>query len=119
FTPHTNKIIQDLVGKVFDLCEVAIFEGEKDISTHLLNKPFDHIFFTGSTAVGKIVMAHAAKHLASVALELGGKSPVIIDPTANIDEAAQKILWGKMVNGGQTCVAPDYVLVREDQKDQL
>lgn len=119
FTPHTNKIITELLSKVFTANEVAVFEGEKEVSAHLLNKPFDHIFFTGSTPVGKIVMAHAAKHLASVALELGGKSPAVIDPQADIDEAAHKILWGKMVNGGQTCVAPDYVLLHEEQKNSF
>lgn len=111
FTPHTNKIIKKLIELVFLPEEVSQVEGEVEVSNLLLEKPFDHIFFTGSTAVGKIVMEKASKHLASVALELGGKSPVIIDSQFPIAKAAKNIAWGKYVNCGQTCVAPDYILL--------
>lgn len=119
FTPHTNKIISLLVEQVFSPQEVQIFEGEVDVSTELLKLPFDHIFFTGSTNVGKIVMEAASKNLASVALELGGKSPVIVDRGINFEEAGKKIAWAKLVNGGQTCVAPDYMLVHKDDESQI
>jgi aldehyde dehydrogenase (NAD+) len=116
FTPHTNKIIVDICAKVFTPEEVQFFEGEVDVSTKLLDLPFDHIFFTGSTNVGKVVMAAAAKHLASVGLELGGKSPAVLDKGCDIGSAAKKIAWGKLVNGGQTCVAPDYLLVNKEEE---
>lgn len=119
FTPHTNKIIALMFEEVFSTQEVQMFEGEVDISTELLKLPFDHIFFTGSTNVGKIVMEAASKHLASVALELGGKSPVIIDKNIDLDKASKKIIWGKFVNSGQTCVAPDYVLIHRDDQDKF
>jgi len=88
-------------------------EGEKEVAIELLKKPFDHIFFTGSSNVGKKVMAAASKNLSSITLELGGKSPVIVDETANLGDAAQKIIWAKLMNCGQTCIAPDYLLVNE------
>lgn len=119
YTPATNKIISKILEQIFEEKEIAMFEGEAEVSTYLLNKPFDHIFFTGSTPVGKIVMAHAAKHLASVGLELGGKSPAVIDPEADLKNVANKLIWGKLVNSGQTCVAPDYILIRDDKKDEL
>jgi aldehyde dehydrogenase (NAD+) len=119
FTPHTNRVVQEIIAEVFPEDEVALIEGEVETAQALLNKPFDHIFFTGSTQVGKIVMQAAAKHLTSVTLELGGKSPVVIDPTANIDEAAKKIVWGKFTNVGQTCIAPDYLLVDEQVEEEL
>jgi aldehyde dehydrogenase (NAD+) len=97
--------------------EVAAFEGDASVATQLLELPFNHIFFTGSPAVGKIVMAAAAKHLASVTLELGGKSPVIVDETANVKTAAEQIAWGKYFNNGQTCIAPDYLLIHESVKE--
>src|SRR5690606_8894277 len=99
--------------------EVALFEGSLPTSTALLELPFDHIFFTGSPNVGKVVMAAAAKHLTSVTLELGGKSPVIIDETANVRQAAEVVLWGKLTNCGQICVAPDHVHVHETVKDRF
>lgn len=119
FTPHTNKIIALLCEQVFSPQEVQIFEGDVDVSTELLKLPFDHIFFTGSTNVGKIVMEAASKHLASVALELGGKSPVIVDRGINFEDAGKKIAWAKLVNGGQTCVAPDYMLVHKDDESSI
>ncbi|GFE87635.1 aldehyde dehydrogenase family protein [Steroidobacter agaridevorans] len=119
FTPHTNRVIKDIVGAVFAADEVAIVEGAADTATALLSLPFDHIFFTGSPAVGKIVMAAAARNLASVTLELGGKSPVIVDASADLRGAAEHIIWGKMVNAGQTCIAPDYVYVHRDVADRF
>jgi aldehyde dehydrogenase (NAD+) len=114
FTPHTNRVIKDIVGAAFPADEVAVVEGAADTAAALLGLPFDHIFFTGSPAVGRMVMAAAARHLASVTLELGGKSPVIVDATANLQHAAEHVIWGKMVNAGQTCIAPDYVYVHRD-----
>lgn len=111
FTPHTNKIIKQIITSVFDPWHVSVIEGEVETSQQLLSLPFDHIFFTGSTAVGKLVMEAASKHLSSVTLELGGKSPVLIDENINIQEAAEKIVWGKFLNAGQTCIAPDYIMV--------
>ena len=99
--------------------EVSVVLGAIDESQELLSLPFDHIFFTGSPQVGKIVMTAAAKHLASVTLELGGKSPTIVDKSANIKDAAQKIAWGKWQNAGQVCIAPDYLYVHEDVKERL
>jgi aldehyde dehydrogenase (NAD+) len=117
--PATARIAGKIVREVFDESEVALFEGEVDVAQALLELPFNHIFFTGSTRVGKIVMAAAAKHLATVTLELGGKSPVIIDEGADIDKIAADLAGAKQFNGGQACICPDYVFVREGQKDRL
>jgi aldehyde dehydrogenase (NAD+) len=119
FTPHTNGVVKGIVSAVFKVDEVAVVEGAADTATALLSLPFDHIFFTGSPAVGKIVMAAAARNLASVTLELGGKSPVIVDASADLRGAAEHIIWGKMVNAGQTCIAPDYVYVHRDVADRF
>nr|WP_298721468.1 aldehyde dehydrogenase family protein [uncultured Steroidobacter sp.] len=119
FTPHANRVIKDIVSTVFAIDEVAVVEGAADTATALLSLPFDHIFFTGSPAVGKVVMAAAARNLASVTLELGGKSPVIVDATADLRSAAEHIIWGKMVNAGQTCIAPDYAYVHRDVADRF
>lgn len=116
-TPHLAAAMTKLVGDVFSEDEVAIFEGDASTSQALLELPFDHIFFTGSPAIGKVVMAAAAKHLTSVTLELGGKSPTIVDETADLDLAASNILWGKYANDGQTCIAPDHIYVHEKVKD--
>jgi len=110
---NTSYLISKMVEDLFSVNEIAVIEGEKDVSIELLKKPFDHIFFTGSTAVGKKVMEAASKNLSSITLELGGKSPVIIDETANLSDTAQKIVWSKLMNCGQTCIAPDYLLVNE------
>jgi aldehyde dehydrogenase (NAD+) len=118
-TPHTSGLVARLVPQYFAEDEVAVFEGGVETSTALLAQPFDHIFFTGSPAVGKIVMQAAAKHLTSVSLELGGKSPVVVDETADLRDAAQKIAWGKGLNAGQTCVAPDYLLVKAGLETEL
>ena len=112
-TPNASACMRRIVADLFDESEVALIEGDAKVAEALLKKKFDHIFFTGSPAVGRIVMRAAAEHLTSVTLELGGKSPVIVDRTANIDEAAKKIAWGKHMNSGQVCIAPDYVLVHE------
>lgn len=109
FTPAINEVIKNILRECFTPDEVCVVEGGAEVTTELLKLPFDHIFFTGSTQVGKIVMAAAAKNLSSVTLELGGKSPTIVDETADLEIAARKIAWGKSVNAGQTCVAPDYV----------
>jgi aldehyde dehydrogenase (NAD+) len=116
-TPAVSALLVELIADVFPPDEVAIFEGAADTSQALLALPFDHIFFTGSPAVGKLVMAAAAKHLTSVTLELGGKSPTIVDQTADLKLAADTIMWGKFINNGQTCVAPDHVYVHEAVKD--
>ncbi|CAN1537638.1 PutA NAD-dependent aldehyde dehydrogenases [Burkholderiaceae bacterium] len=116
-TPHLSGLICKVVREVFTEDEVAIFEGEAEVSQALLALPFDHIFFTGSPTIGKYVMGAAAKNLASVTLELGGKSPTIIDETANLKLAATNVMWAKFANAGQTCIAPDYVFVHESVKD--
>ena len=118
-TPNATRLIADLVEELFDEREVALFSGDKAVAQALLDQPFDHMFFTGSPAVGKLVMKAAAEHLASVTLELGGKSPTIVDETAGVGEAARKIVWGKFTNAGQTCTAPDYLYVHEQVKEDL
>jgi len=111
--PATRAVIAKLLGEAFPANEVAVVGGEVETAEALLKLPFDHIFFTGSTRVGKMVMRAAAEHLTSVTLELGGKSPAIVAQDADVKYAAGRIAWGKYLNGGQTCVAPDYVLVHE------
>ncbi len=119
FTPNTTAFLRKLLAGLFPEEEVALVEGAAEAAQALLALPFDHIFFTGSPAVGKVVMKAAAEHLASVTLELGGKSPVLVDADADLPTAARKIAWGKGLNGGQTCVAPDYVLVHAAVHDGL
>lgn len=118
-TPHSSSLMQEIVQELFEEKEVAVFQGAIETSTTLLALPFNHIFFTGSPQVGKIVMAAAAKHLASVTLELGGKSPTIIDDTVNIKDIVARLAWGKFLNTGQICVAPDYVYVHESKEAEL
>ncbi|MCK8481057.1 aldehyde dehydrogenase family protein [Psychroserpens algicola] len=118
-TPHTSKVMSDIVNDIFNDHEVALVEGEVEVSQELLKLPFNHIFFTGSPQVGKIVMKAASEHLTSVTLELGGKSPVIIDDTSNLDKAVKKIIFGKFLNAGQTCIAPDYVFINERIKTEF
>lgn len=117
--PATARIAGDIIRAVFDEREVALFEGDVSVATALLERPFSHIFFTGSTRVGKIVMTAAAKHLASVTLELGGKSPVIIDDGADVEKIAADLANAKQFNGGQACICPDYVFVKESEKARL
>lgn len=119
FTPHSSDLMKKIIEELFPPEEVAVFEGDSTVSQELLALPFNHIFFTGSPAVGKIVMKAAAEQLASVTLELGGKSPVIVDETADLDNAASKIAWIKCMNAGQICIAPDYILVHERVHDAL
>ncbi|KQV81309.1 aldehyde dehydrogenase [Rhizobacter sp. Root1221] len=119
FTPHVNAVVAELIAEVFDPAEIAVVQGGAATAQHLLALPFDHVFFTGSPAVGKIVMAAAAQHLASVTLELGGKSPAIVDETADVERAADLILWGKLTNAGQTCVAPDHVFVHRSVRERF
>ncbi|HEY9545644.1 MAG TPA: aldehyde dehydrogenase family protein [Solimonas sp.] len=116
-TPHMSGLMTKIIRELFPMDEVAIFEGDVAVSTALLALPFDHIFFTGAPAIGKVVMAAAAKHLTSVTLELGGKSPTIVDASADIKAAARTIMWGKFTNNGQTCIAPDHIYVDESVKD--
>lgn len=118
-TPNTSRLMAQMVEELFPEEEVALFEGAADVAVELQKKPFDHVFFTGSPAIGKLVMKAAAEHLTTVTLELGGKSPAIVDRSAHLTDAAKKIVWGKFVNQGQTCIAPDYVLVHSDVHDRL
>ena len=113
-TPNVSSFIKKMIQTLFDASEVYVFEGDAQVSGFLLSQKFDHIFFTGSPQIGKKVMEAASKHLTSVTLELGGKSPAIVDKTANLKVVAQKIAWGKFFNNGQTCIAPDYVLVEKE-----
>ena len=118
-TPNASKVMADIVNHVFEEREVALFEGDAEVAKQLLTLPFNHIFFTGSTQVGKLVMEAASRHLASVTLELGGKSPTIVDETADIDNAIKSVVWGKHINKGQTCIAPDHVFVHESIKEKF
>ena len=116
---HTAQIIRKIIESTFAPHYIRVVEGEKEETSALIHAPFDYIFFTGSVAVGKVVMKAASERLTPITLELGGKSPAIIDHTANLEVAAKRIVWGKFVNAGQTCVAPDYLLVHKDVKDRF
>lgn len=116
-TPASSACIRRIVEEVFSPENVAVVEGGREVGETLLKLPFDHIFFTGSSAVGRVVMKAAAEHLASVTLELGGKSPVVVDRSADVKRAAKRVVWGKLVNSGQVCISPDYVLVHEAVHD--
>lgn len=118
-TPHTSSLLAKMFNENFPEEYLTVVEGEVETSTALLKENFDYIFFTGSTMVGKIVAEAAAKHLTPVTLELGGKSPTIVHEDANIEEATKRIARGKFANAGQTCVAPDYILVQRNVKDEL
>lgn len=118
-TPNTSKITKEIVEKIFQTEHVSVVEGGVDTATELLAQRWDYIFFTGSVNVGKIVAKAAAQFLTPVTLELGGKSPCIVDNTANIKLAAKRIVWGKFINGGQTCIAPDYLLIHASVKEQF
>jgi len=108
-----------MIAELFPSNEITVATGDYLVSQDLLKLPFDHIFFTGSPQVGKIVMKAAAENLTPVTLELGGRNPVVIDETANLKDAAQKIVWGKFLNSGQTCIAPNYIYVQESKKAEL
>lgn len=113
FSPHCSALMRQIISECFPPGEVSLFEGDALVSQELLALPFNHIFFIGSPQVGKIVMRAAAEHLSSVTLELGGKSPVVVDKSADLDMAATKIAWLKFINAGQSCISTDYVLVEE------
>lgn len=117
-TPHLSALIAEVVHEVFAEDEVAVLQGDAQLAIELQKLPFDHVFFTGSPAIGKQVMAAAASHLASVTLELGGKSPTIVDASADLRLAARNIMWAKFANAGQTCIAPDHVYVHHSVKDE-
>ena len=118
-TPHTSAIISKIITETFPVKDVVVITGDATIAADLLRKRWDYIFFTGSVGVGKIVAKAAAENLTPVTLELGGKSPCIVDETANLELSARRIVWGKIINAGQTCVAPDYILVHHKMKDTL
>ncbi len=116
-TPHTSAIISKIITETFPVKDVEVITGDATVAAELLKKRWDYIFFTGSVTVGKIVAKAAAENLTPVTLELGGKSPCIVDDTANLELSARRIVWGKIINAGQTCVAPDYILVHHKMKD--
>lgn len=117
--PETSALVTCIIRDVFPEEEVAVFEGDVPVATALLDKPFDHMFMTGSPKVGKIMMAAAARHLASVTLELGGKNPAILDDTSDLDLAARQLATGRTMNGGQVCLSTDYVLVPHRLQQEL
>lgn len=118
-TPAVSAVIEQLIQETFEPQYIRVVQGEKETTNLLIHAKFDYIFFTGSVPVGRIVMEAAAKNLVPVTLELGGKSPVIVDKTANLDVAARRIVWGKLLNVGQTCIAPDYLLVHSAVAEEL
>jgi len=119
YSANTSRTLEFLLKKVFEPQHLCTVLGGREQNKELLSQKYDYIFFTGSTSVGKQVMESAAKNLTPVTLELGGKSPCIVDESANIDLAAKRIVWGKFLNAGQTCVAPDFVYVHKTQKEKL
>ncbi len=119
YSQATSLVIEKMLAQYFEPNYISVFQGGSQVNTELLRLKYDHIFFTGSPHVGRIVMEAAAKNLTPVTLELGGKSPCIVDETADVALAARRIAWGKLINAGQTCVAPDYALVHESVKDQF
>lgn len=119
YTPHVAKTIEGLISEIFDEQYVAVVQGDREVNTLLFGMRWDAIFFTGSPALGRIVMAAAAKNLTPVVLELGGKSPCIVDRGADIEVAARRIAWGKTLNAGQTCIAPDYLLIHRSLQDRF
>ena len=119
FAPHISQVLTELIRDTFPPEYIAIQEGGVEVAQELLEIKFDHILFTGSTNIGRIVMEAAAKNLTPVTLELGGKSPCLVDTNINVREAAKRITWGKFLNAGQTCIAPDYILVNREIKADL
>lgn len=118
-TPNTAAIIQKIIAGIFPINHVEVIQGDAEVATQLLAQRWDYIFFTGSVAVGKIVAKAAAANLTPVTLELGGKNPCIVDETANLQLTAKRIVWGKFINAGQTCIAPDYILVHQKSKNKF
>ena len=119
YVPNVSKVIEDMITATFDKRYIAVVQGNRNVNEALLENRFDVIFFTGSPQLGKLVMNAAAKHLTPVVLELGGKSPCIIDKDADIKVAAKRLAWGKTLNAGQTCIAPDYLLIHTSRKDEF
>ncbi len=119
YAPHVSHVIYKMINETCDPKHVCVVEGGREENTALLEQRFDYIFFTGSVNVGHLVMEKASKHLTPVTLELGGKSPCIVDDGKSLKLAAKRIAWGKFLNAGQTCVAPDYLLIREELKDDF
>jgi aldehyde dehydrogenase (NAD+) len=119
YSEKTSAVMEDMIKAFFPAEYISVFQGGSEVNKQLLEIKFDYIFFTGSPAVGRVVMEAAAKNLTPVTLELGGKSPCIVDETAKTELAAKRIAWGKTINAGQTCVAPDYVMVQEDIYDEF
>lgn len=119
YVPNVSRVLTEMIRATFPEEYIAIVEGNRQVNQMLLAERWDMIFFTGSPSLGKMVMEAAAKHLTPVVLELGGKSPCIIDKTANLPIAAKRVAWGKSLNAGQTCIAPDYLMIHEDVKDQF
>ena len=119
YVPNVSRVLTEMIRATFSEEYIAIVEGNRDVNQMLLAERWDLIFFTGSPALGKMVMEAASKHLTPVVLELGGKSPCIIDADANLEVAAKRVAWGKALNAGQTCIAPDYLMIHEDVKDKF
>ena len=119
FVPHTAALVERLVASAFDETEVAVFQGGPEVGAAFGGLPFDHLFFTGSPKVGKLVMRAAAENLTPVTLELGGKSPVVVGRTADLAQVASRVAWGKTFNSGQVCLAPDYVLLPEERRAEF
>ena len=119
YVPTVSDVIEEMIRETFEENYIATVQGNRDVNTQLLQQRWDIIFFTGSPSLAKTVMAAAAEHLTPVVLELGGKSPCIIDKTADLEVAAKRIAWGKTLNSGQTCIAPDYILIHQEIKDQF
>ncbi|WP_099023052.1 aldehyde dehydrogenase family protein [Mycolicibacterium palauense] len=117
--PRSSRLLVELVGKYLDNDAVTVVEGGPDVTQELIDEGVDHVFFTGGTEVGRLIMQAAARHLTPVTLELGGKSPVVVMPDADLEVAARRIAWMKFINSGQTCVAPDYVLAHREVRDAL
>ena len=119
YVPNVSRVIEEMIGETFDSEYVAVVQGNREVNAALFDIRWDIIFFTGSPALAKTVMAAAAKHLTPVVLELGGKSPCVIDKAANVKMTARRLAWGKTLNSGQTCIAPDYILIHKDVKDEF
>ena len=119
YVPNVSKVIEEMISETFDKRYITVVQGNRDVNTALLQQRWDIIFFTGSPALAKTVMTAAAQNLTPVVLELGGKSPCVIDRSANIKVAARRIAWGKTLNSGQTCIAPDYILIHKDIKNEF
>lgn len=118
-TPHTSAVLEQIITQAFTPDYIAVVQGGREENTHLLSLPFDFIFFTGSPAVGKVVMQAAAAHLTPVVLELGGKCPLLVLPDADLDQVVEQLMFGKFINSGQTCIAPDYLYAHASIKDAL